>query len=129
MYCDIDHFKAINDTYGHHVGDEALREFAKRLSASVRKTDSVARLSGDEFVIILADMKSEDEAEIVARKIVQAMEVEFSTAGKHYRVTTSVGVAILHADDSEPQSLLRRADQALYQAKSAGRNGYRVAES
>jgi len=129
MYLDIDHFKTINDTYGHQAGDEALCEFSKRLSASVRKTDHVARLSGDEFVIIIEEMKSTEEAEIVARKVIQAMEVEFSLGGTQYQVTTSIGIAILREDDAEPQSLLRRADQALYRAKKSGRNAYRADET
>jgi diguanylate cyclase (GGDEF)-like protein/PAS domain S-box-containing protein len=128
MYLDIDHFKTINDTYGHQAGDEALCEFSRRLSASVRKTDQVARLSGDEFVIIIEEMKSVDEVEIVARKVIQAMEVEFILGGTPYQVTTSIGIAILREGDAEPQSLLRRADQALYRAKKGGRNTYRADE-
>ncbi len=128
MYLDIDHFKSINDTYGHQAGDEALCEFARRLSASIRKTDSAARLSGDEFVVILEDMKSAEEAEIVARKILQSMETEFILAGKPHQVTASIGIAMLREEDIEPQSLLRRADQALYRTKSEGRNGYRLAQ-
>ena len=127
MYLDIDHFKSINDTYGHQAGDEALVEFARRLSASVRKTDIAARLSGDEFVIILEEMKSDEEVEVVARKVIQAMEPEFSIAGKSYQVTTSIGYAVLLEDDADAQALLRRADQALYRAKSSGRNAYRAA--
>jgi diguanylate cyclase (GGDEF)-like protein/PAS domain S-box-containing protein len=128
MYLDIDHFKTINDTYGHQAGDEALIEFSRRLSVSIRKTDHVARLSGDEFVIILEEMKSEGEAEIVAHKVIQAMEVAFSLAGTPYQVTTSIGIAILREDDSDPQTLLRRADQALYRAKKSGRNAFRAEE-
>jgi diguanylate cyclase (GGDEF)-like protein/PAS domain S-box-containing protein len=124
MYLDIDHFKTINDTYGHQAGDEALVEFSRRLTASVRKTDIVARLSGDEFVIILEEMRSDDEAEIVARKVISAMEAEFIVGGRQYQVTTSIGIAILHDDDADAQALLRRADQALYRAKSGGRNAF-----
>jgi len=124
MYLDIDHFKTINDTYGHQAGDEALVEFSRRLTASVRKTDIVARLSGDEFVIILEEMRSDDEAEIVARKVISAMEAEFLVGGRQYQVTTSIGIAILHDDDADAQALLRRADQALYRAKSGGRNAF-----
>ncbi|MBV8665457.1 MAG: diguanylate cyclase [Burkholderiaceae bacterium] len=127
MYLDIDRFKSINDTYGHQAGDEALCEFAKRLTASVRKTDSVARLSGDEFVIILEDMKTRDEAEIVANKILKSMEPEFRLMGHAYGITTSIGIAILRQDDVDQQTILRRADQALYQAKSDGRSIYRFA--
>lgn len=129
MYLDIDHFKTINDTYGHQAGDEALIEFSRRLGASVRKTDIVARLSGDEFVIILEEMKSDDEAEIVARKVISAMQTEFLISGRQYQVTTSIGIAILHDDDADAQALLRRADQALYRAKSGGRNAFHAAPS
>jgi len=124
MYLDIDHFKFINDNYGHQAGDDALIEFARRLTASVRKTDIVARLSGDEFVIILEEMKGDDEAEIVARKVISAMEAEFLVGGRQYQVTTSIGIAVLHDDDADAQALLRRADQALYRAKSSGRNAF-----
>ncbi len=123
MYLDIDRFKSINDTYGHQVGDDALVEFARRLSSVVRKTDIVARLSGDEFVIILEEMKNEAEAEIVANKIIAAMGVPFMLGGVEYRVTTSIGIAVLH-DDADSQALLRRADKALYHAKAAGRNAF-----
>lgn len=123
MYLDIDHFKIINDTYGHQAGDEALCEFSRRLLMSVRKTDHVARLSGDEFVIVIEDMKSNDEAEIVACKILQTMESAFSLQGNEYCVTTSIGIAILR-DEDDPQTLLRRADQALYRVKGSGRNAY-----
>jgi len=125
MYLDIDHFKAINDTLGHQAGDLALREFSKRLQASVRKTDQVARLSGDEFVVLTEEMKTVDEAEIVAFKIIQSMKPEFSLDGQLVAVTTSIGIALLHDDDDEPQSLLRRADRALYRAKTEGRNVFR----
>jgi diguanylate cyclase (GGDEF)-like protein/PAS domain S-box-containing protein len=129
MYLDIDHFKTINDTYGHQAGDEALIEFSIRLAKSVRKTDQVARLSGDEFVIILEEMKSVEEAEIVARKVIHAMEPEFVLGATRYQVSTSIGIAVLRADDNDPQALLRRADQALYRAKHGGRNAYRLDEA
>ena len=129
MYLDIDRFKSINDTYGHQVGDEALIEFSRRLLASVRKTDIVARLSGDEFVIILEEMKNDDEAEIVANKIISIMGTPFMLGGVEYRVTTSIGIAVLHDDDVDAQSLLRRADKALYHAKAAGRNAFRSSEA
>ena len=124
MYLDIDRFKSINDTYGHQVGDDALIEFSRRLSVSVRKTDIVARLSGDEFVIVLEEMKNEGEAEIVAKKIIASMASPFMLGGTEYRVTTSIGIAVLRDDDADAQSLLRRADKALYHAKAAGRNAF-----
>lgn len=128
MFLDIDHFKSINDTLGHHGGDQVLREFAARLSASVRETDTVARLAGDEFVIVLEGLVVADEVLAVARKIVSAMESEFQVSGTLLKVGTSIGIAVREAEDEDAQALLRRADDALYRAKAAGRNTFCVAD-
>jgi diguanylate cyclase (GGDEF)-like protein/PAS domain S-box-containing protein len=126
MFLDIDHFKTINDTLGHQGGDDVLREFAKRLQHCVRETDTVARLAGDEFVIILEGLTSVDEAPAVANKIVGAMSEEFEVAGALRRVTTSIGVTVRTGDEENAMALLKRADKALYRAKSAGRNTFAV---
>lgn len=124
MFLDIDHFKEINDTLGHHSGDEVLREFAQRLLRCVRETDTVARLAGDEFVIILEGLSNADEAPAVAGKIVSAMRQDFAIGGKERKVTASIGITVRQGDEEDAMLLLRRADEALYQAKSAGRNTY-----
>lgn len=126
MFLDIDHFKLINDTLGHQGGDEVLHEFAQRLLACVRETDTVARLAGDEFVIVLEGLSAAEEALAVARKIVDAMAREFTVCGVARRVTTSIGIAVRNTDEEDAQLLLRRADDALYQAKSAGRNTFEM---
>ena len=125
MFLDIDRFKSINDTLGHHGGDEVLREFAQRLLACVRHTDLVARLAGDEFVILLEGLHAPQEAAVVASKIIHAMAHDFQILGMMRNVTTSIGIAIRGDDEIEPEALLRRADEALYRAKSAGRNTFR----
>jgi diguanylate cyclase (GGDEF)-like protein/PAS domain S-box-containing protein len=129
MFLDVDRFKAINDTMGHAAGDAVLREFAKRLQSSVRQIDVVARLAGDEFVVILEGLHSSAEAEAVARKIVEAAAVPMDVDGQALRVTTSVGVAF--QDHTAPAltvpQLLARADEALYDAKAAGRNTFHMA--
>jgi diguanylate cyclase (GGDEF)-like protein len=125
MFLDIDRFKSINDTLGHHGGDEVLREFAQRLLACVRHTDVVARLAGDEFVIILEGLHAPQEAAVVASKIIQAMAHDFQILGMMRNVTTSIGIAIRDDDEIDPEALLRRADEALYRAKAAGRNTFR----
>nr|WP_229516867.1 diguanylate cyclase [Massilia oculi] len=122
-YLDIDHFKKINDTYGHGVGDEVLKEFAHRLCAGVRATDTPARLSGDEFVVILEEIGSRAEAERIAAKIVDGMRVPFITSAGPVRVSTSVGVALSQPRQAQ-EALLVAADSALYAAKGQGRNGY-----
>lgn len=128
MFLDIDHFKSINDTLGHHAGDEVLREFSLRLTRSVRQTDTVARLAGDEFVIVLEGVNLTHQSTTVAQKIIAAMRSEFDILGNHRNVSTSIGIAIGHADESDGSALLRRADAALYRAKDAGRNTFCVSQ-
>jgi diguanylate cyclase (GGDEF)-like protein/PAS domain S-box-containing protein len=131
MYLDIDRFKSINDSLGHATGDEVLKAFARRLQQSVRMTDTVARLGGDEFVIILEGLHVEEEAHIVARKIIANVAAPLQLeSGRMMQLTTSIGVALRkHVTAHDPPSvdaLIARADEALYQSKEAGRNTYRV---
>lgn len=127
-YLDIDLFKSINDSHGHAVGDEVLKEFARRLQAAVRSTDSVARLSGDEFVIIINELTRDADCQQLAEKIASAIRKPFHVAGLQLAVTTSVGVARYSGGESHEQ-LLANADHALYQAKRGGRNGVAVFEA
>lgn len=126
MFLDIDHFKSINDTLGHHAGDDVLREFALRLTSSVRQTDTVARLAGDEFVIVLEGLNLAQQSATVAQKIIDTMRDSFDVLGSHRHVTTSIGIAIGQADEADGNELLQRADAALYEAKAAGRNRFCV---
>jgi diguanylate cyclase (GGDEF)-like protein/PAS domain S-box-containing protein len=127
LFLDIDGFKGINDTLGHAAGDDVLREFARRLLASVRATDLVARLAGDEFVIVLEGIHSRDECRFVARKILTAMRADFRAGDATTRVTTSIGIAIGRGGATTPETLLKRADSALYAAKGQGRDRYEIA--
>ena len=127
LFLDIDGFKGINDTRGHAAGDDVLREFARRLQASVRATDLVARLAGDEFVIVLEGIHTRDECRFVARKILAAMRPDFRTGDATVRVTTSIGIAIGHGGATTAETLLKRADSALYAAKGQGRDRYEIA--
>jgi len=124
LFLDIDHFKSFNDTFGHHGGDLVLREFSRRLTACVRHTDTVARLAGDEFVIILVGDDIERQTETVAKKIMEEMRRDFTLPSGPCRVTTSIGITIRREAESDTEMLLRRADDALYKAKSRGRNSY-----
>jgi diguanylate cyclase (GGDEF)-like protein/PAS domain S-box-containing protein len=130
MYLDIDHFKSINDSLGHAAGDEVLKAFAQRLQQSVRATDTVARLGGDEFVVILEGVGSIEEPQIVARKIVANVTHPLTVEGRTLTLTTSIGIAvrseIRSADAATAEALIGRADAALYAAKKAGRNTWRV---
>ncbi|WP_239142854.1 PAS domain-containing protein [Variovorax sp. WS11] len=130
MFLDIDHFKSINDTLGHAVGDGVLAEFARRLKDSVRSTDTVARLAGDEFVIVLENLAAQEAAAALARKIVARIHTPaFRLDGRELEVTTSIGVAFHAPSDAvvTPSELLARADAGLYSAKAAGRNTFAFA--
>ncbi len=122
MFLDVDHFKAINDTLGHAEGDKVLQAFARCLSTSVRITDTVARLAGDEFVIILEGLGTLEEAEAVADKVIAAVNRDPALTQGGMPVSTSIGIAFSPCHDINPQQLLVHADRALYSAKNGGRN-------
>ena len=126
MFLDIDHFKAINDGFGHAVGDSVLKEFARRVQDTIRTTDTVARLAGDEFVVILEGLHDAFEAQIVACKIITEIGRAFVLGEHSLTVTTSLGIACTDAAAVTGPELLARADAALYAAKAAGRNSFRL---
>jgi diguanylate cyclase (GGDEF)-like protein/PAS domain S-box-containing protein len=125
FYLDLDGFKAINDSMGHAAGDNLLRQFAERLRRTVRTSDTVARMSGDEFVVLLEDLREAKDAEAIASTVVEAARKEFAVESTALRMTTSIGIAFTRGEDSGDE-LLKRADAALYQAKRAGRDQYHI---
>ena len=124
LFIDLDHFKQVNDSLGHEKGDMLLRQAARRISERVRATDTVARLGGDEFTVILAGVGQLGGIERVLQELTAALALPFVLEGDTAQVSASVGVALYPADAESPDTLLRHADQAMYAAKSAGRNGY-----
>jgi diguanylate cyclase (GGDEF)-like protein/PAS domain S-box-containing protein len=128
VYLDVDRFKAINDGHGHAAGDAVLQEIGRRLSENVRGTDTAARLSGDEFVVILEELKTTEEAFVIAEKLGEALRVPIQVANGQLHVTTSMGVAYFAGNDATCEEILARADSSLYLAKAAGRNTFRCAE-
>lgn len=126
MYVDLDHFKPVNDDYGHAVGDELLIEVSHRLQAAVRDTDVVARLGGDEFAIITVRAGSAVKIEEIARRIVEDLAAPYRLSVMVAEVSASVGVAIYPQHGLQAVELKRHADLALYQAKDAGRHTYRI---
>lgn len=127
MFLDLDHFKLLNDTLGHDVGDELLQQVAYRLRSCVREGDSVARLGGDEFVVLLEGLSGQPEeaatqAEVVAHKILDALALPYSLRGHGYNSTPSIGIVVFMQDHETIDDLLKKADVAMYQAKAAGRN-------
>lgn len=125
LFIDLDHFKDINDTRGHDIGDQLLQQVAKRLKASVRESDTVSRLGGDEFTVILADMVEGMSANLIARNILQALTQPFAIAGQDAHLSASIGITVYPQDGATPTALLKNADTAMYQAKNSGRNAFR----
>ena len=124
MFIDLDRFKEVNDTLGHNVGDQLLAEVAKRLSASVRKSDIVARLGGDEFTIILSQLTDASQVEIVAQNILRHLAEPFTLNNETTYVSASIGITLYPEDSEEVEQLLMNADQAMYVAKRKGRNRF-----
>ena len=124
MLIDLDHFKTINDTLGHHVGDQLLVQVAQRLEASVRASDIVARLGGDEFVVVLAGLDADADATPIADHLVERIAEPYTVAGKELRTAPSVGICFYPDDAREIGELIKNADIAMYRAKASGRGNY-----
>jgi diguanylate cyclase (GGDEF)-like protein/PAS domain S-box-containing protein len=122
MYLDLDHFKLVNDSLGHSLGDALLSEVAVRLQSCVRASDTISRLGGDEFTILLIDTSSSEAIAGVARKILQSLTHPFRVEGHELFVTASIGISIFPSDGDEVETLLKSADSAMYRAKELGRN-------
>jgi two-component system, cell cycle response regulator len=124
MVIDVDNFKGINDSYGHQAGDAVLQDVAGRLAAVARAGDSLGRIGGDEFVLILEGLRSREDAAAAARKASETTSYELSFNGRFVRVSTSIGVVVFPEQADTPQSLLEFADQAMYAAKKRGKNTF-----
>ena len=125
LFIDLDHFKEVNDTLGHHMGDRLLVEAAQRIKQSMRDYDTVARLGGDEFTVILSDQHQSLDIGAVAQKIIEQLSRPFVTGDNESFVSASVGIAIFPVDATDVNELVKNADQAMYAAKAAGRKCFR----
>lgn len=121
---DLDHFKEINDTLGHHLGDELLIEVAKRIKGCLRESDTVARLGGDEFTVILQQLKTSTDVEHIAQSIIDTLTVPFQLGTEKINISASIGITFCPDDGITMAELLKNADQAMYAVKKVGRNGY-----
>jgi diguanylate cyclase (GGDEF)-like protein/PAS domain S-box-containing protein len=124
FFIDLDQFKQINDTLGHYVGDEVLKIFTSRLKNSVRADDTIARIGGDEFTIILENLKSIEDASMLAQKIIENAKQPIDIAGHLLYVSSSIGISIYPKDSTEMHDLLKYSDSAMYKAKEEGRNNF-----
>ena len=125
LYIDLDDFKRVNDSLGHDSGDALLREAAKRITACVRKSDTVARMGGDEFTVIISNVRTPASVERVAKKIVATLANQFELDGKICSVSASIGIAFYPENGETAAQLVKVADDAMYSAKYSGKNCYR----
>lgn len=125
LWLDLDHFKGVNDTYGHPVGDALLKEVASRIRDTVRDTDTMARLSGDEFAVLQVQVKMASDCAALAQRLISNLSEPYKVAGHLIMIGASVGIAIADKDNSDAESLMRSSDLALYTAKNEGRGTYR----
>jgi len=124
VFVDLDHFKLINDSLGHHVGDRLLLEVAARLTSCIRSHDSVARQGGDEFVLVLTEQHDENEILAVIRRLLETISQPWVNDGQEYGLSCSIGISCYPQDGDDPDALLRSADAAMYKAKESGRSTY-----
>lgn len=124
VFVDLDHFKLINDSLGHHVGDRLLLEVAGRLTSCIRSHDSVARQGGDEFVLVLTEQHDADETLAIISRLLEVISQPWVNDGQEYGLSCSIGISCYPKDGNNPDALLRCADAAMYQAKASGRSTY-----
>jgi diguanylate cyclase len=125
LYVDLDNFKDINDSFGHSVGDQLLQAAAKRLEQCIRHSDTVSRQGGDEFVVLLSEVDSAQDAACVSEKLIKAMAKPHLFGGHELNVTLSIGISLFPDDAGDAETLLTNADTAMYHAKRVGRNNYK----
>jgi len=126
LFVDLDRFKNVNDTLGHHAGDDLIRQVARRLAGELREVDTVGRIGGDEFVVLLTDVGGELEAVGVADRLIRALDAPFHVAGTEVFISCSVGITVAREADTTYEHLVQQADSAMYDAKRAGANAYAV---
>ena len=125
LFVDLDNFKSVNDSLGHHVGDALLREVSQRIQDTVRDSDIVARVGGDEFVVVLAEIASSDDASMVAQKLIEAVHAASLVDGHQLFVSPSIGIGLYPQDGETADDLIRHADSAMYHAKESGRSNFK----
>jgi diguanylate cyclase (GGDEF)-like protein len=126
LWFDVDRLKQVNDGLGHRIGDELLSEFARRLKASIRESDTAARIGGDKFVVLAADLDCLSDAQVIAEKLMKVLRAPAALSGHSLKISASAGVSVYPDHGLEPAVLMRNADLAMYQAKRAGRDVFHV---
>ena len=124
LFLDLDHFKRVNDSLGHVIGDKLLQSVAQRLTACVRTSDTVCRLGGDEFVVLLSEVEHVDAATHCAEKLLAASALPHLISGHEVPITLSIGISICPDDGRDAEAMIKNADTAMYHAKKMGRNNF-----
>ena len=126
LFLDLDFFKVVNDSHGHLIGDQLLKQTAKRLTALLRAEDTVARIGGDEFVVLLPQVEDEAQVKVTVEKILAELSVPFKIADTVLQISASIGVALYPTHEENADNLIKCADRAVYSAKRKGRNCYAI---
>lgn len=129
LFIDLDRFKIINDSLGHKTGDELLKQIAERLKSCVKSEDTVSRIGGDEFIVLLTRINNIDEVKEISERILNSIRQKIIMAGKELTISASIGITLCPGDSADPNTLIRNADTAMYQVKNSGRNGYQFYET
>jgi diguanylate cyclase (GGDEF)-like protein len=129
LFIDLDNFKPINDQYGHAIGDDVLIKAAQRLKSCVRAADSVGRIGGDEFVVLLAQLNEAEPVQALAEKMHRCLKNPIEVSGQKFSISSSIGVAVFPQDGADAAALTKSADEAMYRAKKAGRDCVRLSEA
>jgi diguanylate cyclase (GGDEF)-like protein len=126
LFIDLDGFKLVNDTYGHHAGDFVLKIVSSKLNKSIRNVDTAARLGGDEFIVILDCIKSIEDAPLIANKLIAAISQPISFNNSAISIGASIGIAIYPVHSSKPEEIIKLADLSMYKAKQSGKNKFKM---
>lgn len=129
LFLDLDEFKKINDNFGHPYGDELLRGVSERLQSCIRKSDLLSRLGGDEFIIVLSQIKTKQNVSIIAQKVIRAFEQPFEIYDQSVFITISIGISLYPSDTLEGKDLIKKADIAMYRSKKSGKNSFTFFDS
>lgn len=129
MFVDLDGFKSVNDTFGHDAGDSLLKEVAVRLRSCLRETDTAGRIGGDEFLLVASEINSNEDAGLIADKIIKALTLPVFTGEAKLEIGASIGIAVYPEHGNDAEILIKKADTAMYHVKKSGKNNFTFFEN
>ena len=126
LFIDLDGFKSVNDAFGHEIGDQVLKLVSDKLRRCIRSSDTVARMSGDEFILVIENLSKQEDALSIASKILGTISAPLMVSNQHITITASIGLSLYPVDGEDELNLLQKADAAMYQVKNNAKNGFRL---